>query len=596
MRGFVFSAIAFLALAGTLCAQSSPGNAGQAQSEVTFLEPGKPVERTLQGGMKHIYAIRAETGNFIHAIVELRGIDVALTLYGPDSKPVGSIDENDRFGPEQISTIAETFGVYRLEVASRDKTVPAGRYRVTLKPLRTPSNQDRAHITAERMCFEAGQLWQEGSADSLRIAIQKYLASLPQWRIAGDRYEEALAQDSIGEIYSQLGQKQEALEYYNEALLVNREAGVRSLESEILRDMGAVYDFLGEMQKALEYYNKALPIQREVGDRSDEAATLDSIGGVYNHLGKKQSALEYYQQALAIWREVGAHRGEAGTLNNIGMIYYDLEEKQKALEYFQQALPIERAMEDRVEEAGTLNEFGGVYDSLGEKRKALDYYHQALAIWRAVGNHPAEAGTLNNIGLAYDRLGEKQKALEYYNQALAIWRKVDDRRDEAITLSHIGSVFDKLGEKQKALDYYTQSLPLSRAVHDPLSEASTLVRMMEYWKSLQNPSLAVLFGKQAIDRFQDLRLNIGGLEKEDQQSFLKSKEDYYRELAELLISAGRLPEAQQVLDLLKAEEYSEFTQRRGDTGSATNRVALTSAEDKSTKGIRANHGRDYSHR
>jgi hypothetical protein len=83
--------------------------------------------------------------------------------------------------------------------------------------------------------------------------------------------------------------------------------------------------------------------------------------------------------------------------------------------------------------------------------------------------------------------------------------------------------------------------------------------MMEYWKSLQNPSLAVLFGKQAIDRFQQVRRNIGGLEKETQQSFLKSKEDYYRELAELLISGGRLPEAQQVLDLLKAEEYSEFT-------------------------------------
>jgi CHAT domain-containing protein len=107
--------------------------------------------------------------------------------------------------------------------------------------------------------------------------------------------------------------------------------------------------------------------------------------------------------------------------------------------------------------------------------------------------------------------------------------------------------------------------------------------MMEYWKSLQNPSLAVLFGKQAIDRFQQVRRNIGGLEKETQQSFLKSKEDYYRELAELLISGGRLPEAQQVLDLLKAEEYSDFTQRRGDTGSGTNPVALTPAEEKSNE-------------
>jgi CHAT domain-containing protein len=224
-----------------------------------------------------------------------------------------------------------------------------------------------------------------------------------------------------------------------------------------------------------------------------------------------------------------------------------------------------------------------VYDDLGEKQKALEYYNQALPLTHAVGDRAGEAITLANIGWTYSALGEKQKALEYYNQALPLRRAVGDRAGEAKTLTHIGEVYDDLGEKQKALDYYNQSLPLSRAVQDPLGEASTLVRMMEYWKSLRNPSLAVLFGKQAIDRFQQVRRNIGGLEKEVQQSFLKSKEDYYRELAELLISGGRLPEAQQVLDLLKKEEYSDFTQRRGDAGSGTNPVALTSAEEKSNQ-------------
>jgi hypothetical protein len=106
---------------------------------------------------------------------------------------------------------------------------------------------------------------------------------------------------------------------------------------------------------------------------------------------------------------------------------------------------------------------------------------------------------------------------------------------------------------------------------------------MEYWKSLHNSSLAVLFGKQAIDRFQEVRRNMRGLEKEAQQSFLKSKEDDYRELAELLVSEGRLPEAQQVLDLLETQQYSEFAQRRGDPGSKINAVALTPIEEKSNK-------------
>ena len=143
--------------------------------------------------------------------------------------------------------------------------------------------------------------------------------------------------------------------------------------------------------------------------------------------------------------------------------------------------------------------------------------------------------------------------------------------------------YASLKEKQKALDYYSESLPLFRAVQDPLGEGRDLVLLMEYWKDLSNPNLAVLFGKEAIDRFQQVRRNIGGLDQGTQQSFLKSKEDYYRELAELLISQGRLPEAQQVLDLLKAEEYSDFTQRRGNTGSDTSPVALTPMEEKSNQ-------------
>jgi len=51
------------------------------------------------------------------------------------------------------------------------------------------------------------------------------------------------------------------------------------------------------------------------------------------------------------------------------------------------------------------------------------------------------------------------------------------------------------------------------------------------------------------------------LEKESQQSFLKSREHTYRELADLLISEGCLPEVQQVLDLLKEEAYFEFVRR-----------------------------------
>ena len=145
---------------------------------------------------------------------------------------------------------------------------------------------------AERLFEEGMTLYQQGSAESLRQAIQKW----------------------------------------QEARLLYRAVGNRRGEATTLNNIGSVYDALGEKQKALDYYNQALPIRRAEGDRRGEAATLNNIGTVHNALGEKQKALDFYNQALPILRAVGDRRGEAITLNNIGSVYDDLGEKQKALD------------------------------------------------------------------------------------------------------------------------------------------------------------------------------------------------------------------------------------------------------------------------
>ena len=625
---FLFAGVLLPSFAGTVALPPGPtGPAAQPATQAgTDLEPGKPLERTLQGGEKHIYAIHAESGQFVHATVDQLGIDVALTLYAPDGKPIGSMDSpNGNFGLEQISTIAEAQGIYRLEVASGNKKASAGRYRLTLETLRAPGEQDRSRIQAERMFVEAGELREQGGADALKSSLQKYLASLALWHTLGDGYEEALTEDTIGVAHDQLGQtydaldcfhqalvlaraagsraleadvltnlgfdhdnfgeKQKALDYYNQALALERALGDHAAESLVLGNMAQVYDDLGEKQKALDYDNQALPLERAEGDRRGEAITLNNMGVVYGDLGEGQKALECFQLALPIRREIGDRRGEARTLNNIGTIYDDLGERQKALEYYNQALPLDRALGNRRGEAASLNNIGTIYDDLGEKQKALEYYNQALQLDRALGDRKGEATILSNIGFIYSALGEKQEALEYYNQALPIQLAVGNRAGEARTMAHIGAIYDNLGEKQKALDSYTQSLPLSRATQDLIGEASTLGLLMKYWKSLQNPGLAVMFGKESIQRIQQVRRNIAGLEKGTQESFLKSKENYYRDLADLLIAQGRLPEAQQVLGLLKQQEYSDYV--RGEAADTLSPLALTPAEKQAEEDYQA---------
>ncbi|MEG3922143.1 CHAT domain-containing protein, partial [Microcoleus sp. T3_A4] len=187
-----------------------------------------------------------------------------------------------------------------------------------------------------------------------------------------------------------------------------------------LNNIGGVYSELGEKQKALEYYSQSLPLFRAVGDRSGEAATLNNIGGVYSELGEKQKALEYYSQSLPLSRAVGNRSGEALTLNNIGNIYSDLGEKQKALEYYSQSLPLSRATGNRYGEATTLNNIGFVYSELGEKQKALEYYSQSLPLSRATGDRAGEATIFSNIAYTKRDLNNLPEALNDIESSLKI--------------------------------------------------------------------------------------------------------------------------------------------------------------------------------
>ena len=408
-----------------------------------------------------------------------------------------------------------------------------------------------------------------------RKALEYYIQALALRREIRDRDGEGIALSNIGRDYDNLWDTQKALDYDSQAIAIFRQVHDDASEASTLTNMGVVYEKLGERQKALECYNQALPIDRQLGKPGDEAVDLTDIANADSHLGEKQKALENYAQALTIFRQLGQPFREAAALHNIGSTYNDLGDQQKALEYFNQSLPICREAGDRVGEAMVLNSIGDAYYTLGDMQKALEYYNQSLPIAREAGDLSDAALTLNNIGSVDNELGQRQQALEIYEQALAISRQGGDRGGEAVSLNNLGTVYASLGERQKALDSYTQALSIDAELGNAIEEADDLYKLMLAQKARQ-PSLAIYYGKQAVNMLQQVRGNIQGLDKGLQGKFLASKADYYHGLADVLIAQQRLPEAEQVLDLLKQQEYSDYV--RGAAADTLSPLTLTPAE------------------
>jgi tetratricopeptide (TPR) repeat protein len=332
----------------------------------------------------------------------------------------------------------------------------------------------------------------------MQDALDYYEQALVIRREVGDRSGEGTTLNDLGLLYRNLGKMQDTLDYYEQALVISREVGNRSGEGTTLNNLGLLYSNLGKMQDALDYYEQALAIYREVGDRSGEGTTLHNLGSVYNDLGKMQEALVYYQQALVIHREVGNLPMEGTTLNNLGLVYHVLGKMQEALDYYQQALVISREVGDHSGEGTTLNNLGELYSDSGKMQEALAYYQQALVISREVGNRSKEGTTLNNLGSVYHILGKMQDALHYFEQALVISREVGNRSREGTTLHNLGKVYSDLGKMQDALDYYQQALVIHREVGNRSGEGTTLHNLGSVYNDLGKMQEALDYYQQAL--------------------------------------------------------------------------------------------------
>ena len=65
---------------------------GQQQSDIRDLEPGRPIERELAVNKSHAYRTTLKAGEYINVVVEQKGLDVVVTLFGTDRKKIVEVD------------------------------------------------------------------------------------------------------------------------------------------------------------------------------------------------------------------------------------------------------------------------------------------------------------------------------------------------------------------------------------------------------------------------------------------------------------------------------------------------------------------------
>ena len=475
------------------------------QDAAQTLSLNASLSRNITRNQRHVFELSLQPRQYVHAIVEQKGIDVVVRLLDPNRYLlIERTSPNAKVGPEAVSTVAHTAGTYYLEVCA-DRSQPArGSYQLKIEGPRESTPADEKRAAAEHLLMEANSL----ARQQKRLeAINSLEQALLIWRELDDIREQGYALCSIGENYKLLRDFPKAKERLDEAFLLLGKVPDFAGQATVLNWMGAAYRDLDDKLKALDKYREALELWVRAGDLWGQALIHNNTGFLYSEISEQRKALASLDLALPIWREVDDPGMELNTLNNIARANLDLGNLTTAYQTFQMILDSCSQMPQPCRlEPYARNSRGIILDDWGAANEALAEYQLAVKQFHDAGNITDEAKVLDNMGMVFAGLGDALTAMNHFNEALKI-RERANHFGEDITRSNMGYALMLSGNYQEALNQLEQARKLGLTSHDQRFQAYTQMRigavqhaLGQFEKALEAYNLALEIQNRIDDR------------------------------------------------------------------------------------------------
>jgi CHAT domain-containing protein/tetratricopeptide (TPR) repeat protein len=382
-----------------------------------------------------------------------------------------------------------------------------------------------------------------------------------------------------------ISQFREALQSWEQALIIYRDIQNRRGEGGTLGNLGIAHFGLGDYRQAITFFEQSLSIFREIGDQVGEEIALNNLGNAHDSLGAYRQAITFFEQHLAITRKIGnspedrlRQRAAEGTaLGNLGVAYLSLGNYRRSITFNEQRLEIAREIGDQQGESAALGNLGVAYLSLGDYRQAITFFEQSLEIVRAIGDQRGEGATLGNLGNAYQNLGDYHQAITFQEQSLAIAREIGDRDGEGNALGNLGIAYERLGNSRQAIIFFEQSLAIAREISNRSSEGNALNNLGFTYLHMEQFALAETTLVEALDVLDDLR--DPDLPDADKISLFETQRNSFLLLQRALVAQGKIGPALEVAERGRGRAFAELLSQRFSSEEAVLDVAPPKLDD-----------------
>ncbi|HEY1040133.1 MAG TPA: tetratricopeptide repeat protein [Bacteroidia bacterium] len=239
---------------------------------------------------------------------------------------------------------------------------------------------------------------------------------------------------------------------------------LKRAKSEAISMLGVISYNYADYEEALNYFQEVLLIRKEIMDEKGCGRAELNIGLVYKNKGDYAVALDHYLAALKIYERIDDKKGISTAYNNIGILYSKGGDRKKALEYYTKAFEMYKGISDKKGMSSALINIGIIYNKNKEYQKALDHYFKAIKLKEEVKDIGGIASACNNIGNVYDEQKKFDKAIEYFNKSLELKQSIHDKQGITLSYNNIGSVYAENGNYKKAEEYLLKSLVIAKEI------------------------------------------------------------------------------------------------------------------------------------
>lgn len=360
----------------------------------------------------------------------------------------------------------------------------------------------------------------EKALEMLNEALPK-LIYIPQFH--------AYALKGLGEVYWQIGRKNEAVKYLTESLKLYREVKDWRHEVEVSLLISVTKSYFGQPTEALDFAKVAIKVSKEHNDPSGEAYARLAYASAYSAIGNLELAATEYEQMSQLLQKQGDYSGEATALNNLGLICYTRGEFDRALNYYNRALSFYECADEPGFMAYALNNMAIIFARRGDPIKAFKYFQKALKLAAKNKDERLRASVISSIADFYYLDNSPNYAIKLFEEAAKVFAGIEEPNREFEARLNLAQGYTVGGHYQEALDILHHLLESQQASSDSRLQGYCFKAMAVVYVSMREYEKALTYYQKAISKLDEVQDNLGKVELyHDSGWILASNKDYQK--------------------------------------------------------------------